>query len=109
MQFKSIIILPRAKMIRRYLLKATLTITSGLALQAHAASTQDAKKTLENMSAVTSLDIFNIDDYFLDNTSNQRPTPSSTNSKSNTNDLKKTSPDAVWEVDYNPFNEIDPW
>ncbi|MDR2769765.1 MAG: hypothetical protein LBB19_04435 [Puniceicoccales bacterium] len=97
--------LPCAKMTNRHLLKATFAIASGLALQTYAASTQDAKKPLENMSTVTSLDVFNIDEYFLDN----RPTSPNTNNKSNTNDLKKTSPDAIWEVDYNPFNEIDPW
>jgi hypothetical protein len=107
MQLESIMTLPCAKMIHRYLLKATFTI--GLALQTYAASTQDVQKPLETMPTVTPWDSFNIDEYFLDNTSIKRPTSSNTNNKSNTNDLKKTSPDAVWEVDYSAFNETDPW
>ncbi|MDR0393231.1 MAG: hypothetical protein LBH52_03330 [Puniceicoccales bacterium] len=96
-------------MIPRYLLKVTFTIASGLALQTHAASTQDVKKTLESMPVVTPFDAFNIDEYFLDNTSTQRPPSSNNNNRSNSNDLKKTSPDAIWEVNYNSFDEIDPW
>ncbi|MDR0755360.1 MAG: hypothetical protein LBE99_00380 [Puniceicoccales bacterium] len=92
----------------QYLLKTIFVLASGLALQAYATNTQDAKNPLENMSAVISRDVFNIDEY-LDNISTQKTTSSNTNSKANPNDLKKTSPDAIWEVDYNSFNEIDPW
>jgi hypothetical protein len=106
MQLKSIMILPCA-MILRHLLKAIFTI--GLALQTYAVSTQDAKKPLEVMPTVTPWDAFNTDEYSLDNTSIKRPTSSNINNKSNTNNLKKTSPDAVWEVDYSAFNETDPW
>jgi hypothetical protein len=94
----------------QYPLKIIFVLASGLALQAHAANTPDAKNSLENMSVVTSFDPFNMaDEYSPGNPSTRRPTSSNLDNRPNTGDLKKVSPDTIWEVDDNPFNETDPW
>ncbi|MDR1255039.1 MAG: hypothetical protein LBJ78_03400 [Puniceicoccales bacterium] len=94
----------------KYLLKTISVLASGLALQAHAVNTQNASKSLEGMLSKKSLDVFAVEELFLEDTQpNRKSSGDSPASKPVSKPASKTSLDDVWGVNEQPFNEEDPW